>query len=208
MVTARQATNKYINMDIKCNTCGILFHKKPSEVSSNNFCTKHCHNVYRKNNISEEHNTIMKFVKSKWISINTRCGKYRDDSNKRNKSYLNIKIEFDYKTFKSFCFDNKNIILTLDNPSIDRIDSTKNYSISNMAIIELSENIRKKSKGNKYLTNSFGVKRGVRKLVNGKFSARIRINNKETHLGVFETENEAYDAFKGEYFKHYNKYPW
>jgi len=150
---------------------------------------------------------IGKIIHSKWININTRAinGKYRISCNKNN-CYNNVKITFTREEFKNYCLINKDYILSLKNPSIDRIDSNSDYSLNNIRFIELKDNIRFKKKGNKFITNSDGIKRGIRKSGN-KFVARITYNRKEMYLGSFDTEEEAYTIFKEKYKELYNKIP-
>ena len=157
--------------------------------------------------IMDKRTPLGKFIHNSWTSMNIRCGKYKKHSNKnKNKCYKNIKIVISREDYKKLCYKNQDIILSLKRPSVDRIDSNSHYSINNIQFIELEDNIRKKKVGNKYITNSFGIKRGVRKRGN-KFSARIYFNNKEYHLGMFENKEDAYNTFREQYFKFYNKYP-
>lgn len=152
---------------------------------------------------------IGKFIHNSWTNMNLRCGKYRHLQTKnKNHCYENISIEFTQKEYKDFCLLNKEKIMFLIKPSVDRIDSSKNYSLTNIQFIELKENIRKKKVGNLYITNSFGVKRGVRRLKTGTFNSRISFNNKEINIGTFKTEAQAYEAFRNKYFELYKKYPW
>lgn len=84
-------------------------------------------------------------------------------------------------------------------PSIDRIDSSKGYILSNIRWVTLSENskhvryeLRYVNKTSKYI----GVSRCKR---TGNWRARARVNYKEITLGTFKSEAEAkhaYDNFK------------
>lgn len=150
---------------------------------------------------------IGKIIHSKWININTRAinGKYRVNCNKNN-CYNNVKITFTREEFKNYCLINKDYILSLKNPSVDRIDSNGDYSLNNIRFIELEENVKRKQKGNKFITNSQGLKRGIRK-VGIKFVSRICFDKKEIYLGIFNTEEEAYSVFKEKYKELYGKYP-
>lgn len=108
--------------------------------------------------------------------------------------------------YKNYCIENKDNILSLKRPSIDRIDSSKNYSLDNIQIIELRDNISKKKTANNY-TNSFKL-RGVRISSSGKYVARIYIDKKEVNLGSFEKKEDAYNAFYNKYLEIYKKEPW
>lgn len=132
-------------MIISCAHCSVSFKRKPSEINSNgsNFCSRRCRSNYKLSS-NLEHKRIKKFIKSSWTNMNLRCGKYKHLQTKSKcKSYKNINIEFVRKDFDNWCFKNKNIILTLDRPSIDRKDSNCNYSLDNIQIIELINNIAK-----------------------------------------------------------------
>lgn len=198
-------------MNVECGVCKSIFHRKPSEIksNSNNFCSIECYNKYRKNTSNSPDVILNRIIKSMWTSVNIRCGKYshlRTES--KCKSYKNINIIFTREEFKLFCIKIKDDILSLNRPSLDRIDSYKDYSLDNIRIIELSDNIKNKKVGNKYLTNSFGVKRGVRESKNGTISAVIQINNRVRYLGSFNSKDDAYKAFSDAYFEYYGKYPW
>lgn len=91
---------------------------------------------------------IGRFVHSTWINLNIRCanGKYKCyDRNKetKNKCYENVYIKFSREEFKEWCYTNKDKILNLERPSLDRIDKSKDYSLDNIQVLELKDNIRK-----------------------------------------------------------------
>ena len=152
---------------------------------------------------------IGKFIHSSWGNLNIRAGKYRHLQTKNKcKTYENINIEFSRKEYKEWCLKHKEHILSLKRPSLDRINSNLNYTLNNIRIIELSENIRGKRSGTAYLNGPKSKElRGVKK-AGKKFSSRITIKGKENYIGVFETKEEAYEAFKNEYIKYYGKAPW
>jgi len=153
---------------------------------------------------------IGKFIHTKWTAMNMRCGKWKhlNVKNNRNKYYDHITIEFTQPEFKNWCLEREQQILSLNRPSIDRIDSKINYTLNNIQVIELTENIRKKKFGNEYVDGpKSNIKRGVRRF-KGKFQARIQINKKQIYLGRFENIEDAYNAFRNAYINHYGKEPW
>lgn len=76
--------------------------------------------------------------------MNLRAGKYRHLQTKSKcLSYADISIEFTRDEFKTWCLVQEQFIFSLKRPSIDRIDKSKNYSLSNIQIIELTANIAK-----------------------------------------------------------------
>lgn len=195
-------------MKIKCSNCLKEFNRKPSELSKLNFCSRNCCSIYKKSN-NLDHKRIMKFFKLSWTNMNIRAGKYRHlQTINKCITYQNINVKIERNEFKAWCFENNKDILIMNRPSIDRIDSSKDYTLDNIRIIELEENIQLKRIGNSYLNGPLKYNyRGVRKTKSGKFSARISINNKEIHLGVFETEEQAYNIFRNYYIKHYGFEP-
>ncbi len=151
-------------------------------------------------------------IHSVWGSLNIRCsnGKYRNIRTKSKcKAYDNILLLLTREELKNYIFNNWEYIDKLKRPSIDRIDSTKHYTLDNIRFIELIENIKRRKVGNSYVNGPKStIKRGIKKARNGKFYARICINRKERHIGTFETAEEAYEAFKTAYEKYYNTSPW
>ncbi|MGL5078377.1 MAG: hypothetical protein ACRDBG_21470 [Waterburya sp.] len=157
--------------------------------------------------MTEKQKVISKFIDTSWTNMNIRAGKYRHLQTKSKcKNYNNITITFDRNEYKNWCLLRSKDILSLKRPSIDRIDSKKNYDLDNIQIIELRDNIAKKRIGNRYLNGPKSKEiRGVR--FNGKWTARIHFKTKEYHLGTFNTKNEALTAFRNKYFEFYKKYP-
>jgi len=150
---------------------------------------------------------IGNFIHSSWTNINIRCGKYKESQTPNKcQSYKDIKIKMTRDEYKNYCVENKDNILSLEKPSIDRIDSSKDYSLDNIQIIELKDNISKKKTVNQY-TNSSKL-RGVRKSGSGKYVARIYIDKKEVSLGSFKNKEDAYEAFYNKYLEVYKKEPW
>lgn len=152
---------------------------------------------------------VGKFLNSSWINMNLRCGKYKHLGTKsKNKVYENIKIMFTREQYKEWCWKQKNLIESLNRPSIDRINSAKNYSLDNIQIIELKDNIRKKRQGSIYINGSKSNSiRGVTKTKCNTYTARITINKKETYLGTFKTEQQALSAFRKAYYEFYKREP-
>ena len=86
-------------------------------------------------------------------------------------------------------------------PEIDHIDQVKtNNSIINLRWVSRSNNNRNKPKkqnsSSKYVGVCFHKARG-------KYIARIRINNKNKYIGLYETEEDAGKAFD-DYIKEHN----
>ena len=159
--------------------------------------------------MSKKRTPIGKFIKSSWTNMNIRAGKYRHlQTPGKNKCYSNVYIEFTRQEYKNWCLSQKEYILKLKRPSLDRIDYNLNYCLDNIQIIELEDNIRKKRAGNKFLNGSLSnTVRGIRK-VNNKWTARITIKKVEKFLGSFNTKEDAKDAFRLAYYKHYNIMPY
>lgn len=81
-------------------------------------------------------------------------------------------------------------IATGDDPGeyeIDHIDRNKsNNHITNLRLCTRQENV----------INTARKCNGVQQLPNGRYRARVSINNKRVHLGVFNTYQDAETAYK------------
>lgn len=161
--------------------------------------------------MSNKRTKIGKFVHNKWTAINIRAGKYKDKqpekTKQKSKVYQNVQILFTREEFKNWCYERLAEIESLNRPSINRIDSKKDYSLDNIEIIELTKNIQNKKHNNRYINGKkSNTIRGIR-CIDKKWRARITINQKEIHLGTFRTKELALEAFKTTYFNYYGKYP-
>lgn len=200
-------------MEINCDQCGIVFKRKPSEINkTNNFCNRICLSNFRKTE-NLDSKRIKKFITTTWGNLNLRCGKYKhlqtEAQLKKNKCYKDIEIKFSREEFKDWVIENTDVLFSLKRPSIDRINSTKHYSLDNIRLIELQYNISLSSNGSRYINGDLSkVKRGIKKAKNNSYYARITINRKETHLGTFKTKEEAYSAFYNKYLEYYGFPPW
>ena len=89
---------------------------------------------------------VGRFIHSVWTGLNIRCsnGKYFGlRTVDKCRTYEDVLIELSREEFKAFCINNKNTIESLKRPSLDRINDSENYSVDNIQIIELGDNIRK-----------------------------------------------------------------
>ena len=105
-----------------------------------------------KNSPCEVRGTLSHFKKYRWKDLNKRTLnglQAKRLQKKNNSSYLKkgILLCITKEEFYNFCDRNQQLILDLyangETPSIDRIDSTKHYSLDNIQILSLKENIRK-----------------------------------------------------------------
>lgn len=152
---------------------------------------------------------IGKFIHSTWANLNIRAGKYRHlRTESKCKCYDTIKIEFNRNEFKDWCLKNQSNILSCTRPSIDRIDVNGHYTLENIRVIELFDNISCKRPGNNFINGKKSKTiRGVSKS-GKKWRARITIDCKERHLGSFNTKEEALEVFFREYKIVHNREPW
>lgn len=92
--------------------------------------------------------TLAYFKRTRWKHLNTRCknGAYPDKTRSHYKKGILLKMT--KLQFYKFCDENHQKIINLyiegKTPSLDRIDSSKHYSLNNIQILELNENVRKK----------------------------------------------------------------
>jgi hypothetical protein len=93
---------------------------------------------------SNKRTVVGNFIHSVWTSLNLRCanGKYRQLT-KKNTSYEKVNIEFSRIEFKQWCLEREVEIQALVRPSIDRKNKELGYTLENIQVMELAENIRK-----------------------------------------------------------------
>jgi len=109
------------------------------------------------------HDTWHKWAMPIWNGLNCRTtnGKYADKpyirNNKCFRIYLRkgVELRMTKPEFMQFCYDNKNTIESMIasakgerrlRPSIDRIDSSGHYSIDNIRIVTVHDNVSKPRK--------------------------------------------------------------
>lgn len=87
---------------------------------------------------------VQRFAKSTWTAMNIRCGngRYRRDT-KKNASYTGVLILVTREEYYDWCAGQADRIASLSRPSIDRVRKEGHYSLANMQIIELLENMVK-----------------------------------------------------------------
>lgn len=91
---------------------------------------------------------LLVFFHRTWTGINARTvnGLYADNNNKSNVHYLKrgILLKFERAEYKEWCFKQREAFLLMlqrgERPSIDRIDSSGHYSLSNLRIVPLKTN--------------------------------------------------------------------
>lgn len=126
---------------------------------------------------------------------------------KKNKTYETINVIITRDELKQFISNNLTLLKSLKRPSIDRVDSKLDYILSNIRLMELSDNIQRKKPSNGYLNGNFKNKlRGVRK--NKKsYSVKMTISGLETYLGSYENKEDAYKCFYTTYLEFYGCEP-
>ena len=102
---------------------------------------------------------VYNWTLNKWNTINQRTvnGKYvrelASSINPQHQSYLKkgIKLEINQEDFFDYCSDNEQKILEMmsngERPSIDRLDTEKDYTLENIQIIPLLVNLTKDRSG-------------------------------------------------------------
>lgn len=96
----------------------------------------------------EQRKPISAFIKSAWTNMNIRAGKYRHLGTKvKNRCYVNVRVVMTRAEFRDWCLARKAEILALKRPSVDRVDNNGDYSLANIRVIELKDNIKKKRYG-------------------------------------------------------------
>lgn len=99
--------------------------------------------------LCETKGTIEYFIKYRWKDINKRTingSQSHRIKRKNNASYLKrgIEVRMTKTEFRAFCIQNQDVITGLyaesKIPSIDRIDPSGHYEISNIRILDVSLN--------------------------------------------------------------------
>jgi len=120
--------------------------------------------------------------------------------------YSKIKLLISRQEFFDWVFANRFKLETLSHPSIDRIDSAEHYSLSNIQIIEHSENTSKAAKAKYYKTE-----RGIsfcKRQQQWRACLILRIPNRYgCHIGYFATKEEALASFSKTYYEWYGTNP-
>ena len=133
-----------------------------------------------------------------------RLHKYRKkwnccSNNKSNTKYIQIKINkkmyYLHRIIYKYHNDDWDITDISKNNYIDHIDNnTTNNKIENLRVLTSSQNNRNRKKKENCINEYIGVEKS-----DNKWRARITINGKKIHLGMFDTELEAHLAYQKKY---------
>jgi len=128
----------------------------------------------------------------KWLDMLTRC--YSEKLHKRTPSYIGCTVCADwlvFSKFKSWMIEQDWRYKELDKDLL--IQGNKLYSPDTCLFIEKEINLlltdRKKVQGKLKKGVSFHKK-------TGKIRAQCSFNSKQQHIGLYDTEEEAYEAYK------------
>lgn len=141
---------------LKCkkNKSKDLFHKDKHQPDGLYHCCKKCRTLYLKLNPSPSKimGTLSRFKTVSWSKLNNRTingsNPYWHIQQTAN-SYLSkgTMLVISKQEFRDWCDKNEKLIMDIyrsgKKPSVDRIDSSKHYSLDNIQILELMENIKK-----------------------------------------------------------------
>lgn len=130
-----------------------------------------------------------------WIGMIRRC--YSDNERNKFKSYSDCSVSDNFKRY-SYFYDwyNSNIVNSKIKYDLDKdllIKGNRVYSEETCVLIPRKLNlllVLKKSQRGRYL---IGVTFGRRQK---KFQSQISINGKNIHIGYFNSEIDAYSAYK------------
>jgi len=190
-------SGKYRSWSLYLCFCGEQFERRRDKVKDTSSCGcksgNKCHGLSGKK------------IYRIWVGIKRRCfdcnqicyNRYKDLG--MEDEWVNNPVSFIDYVSNLENFDENNIGIGANNISLDRIDSEKGYFKGNLRwatrIVQARNQRLPKNNTSGYL--------GVSSLVNGKFSANISINYKNTNIGVFNTPEEAYEA-RQKYIKENN----
>lgn len=140
---------------------------------------------------------IKYFIAHRWAGIKRRL-KYHPEF------YSHVELKITREEFSDWCHGQKDLILSLDKPSIDRIDSNKHYELENMQIIEFKKNCSKESV---YSRNK--KKRGIYWYPPlSKWGVKLMYDRKQHFLGYYSTKEEAYEKYYNEFINQKGEKPW
>jgi hypothetical protein len=109
----------------------------------------------------------------------------------RGKIYAATTIMGDTVYMHRLLMDEKDGDVVIDHKNNNTLDNRK----ENLVASSSQENAMNKSKTEENRSSKF---KGVTKMPNGKWKAHIGKNDKDIHLGYFDTENEAAEAYNNE----------
>lgn len=101
---------------------------------------------------------VYRYAMGAWSSINQRTvnglysGNLSVTTNPQQSSYLKngVRLEITQDKFYRFIESNSDLIVSIynsgDKPSVDRVDNDKDYTLDNIRVVALSENIAKRNK--------------------------------------------------------------
>jgi hypothetical protein len=91
-----------------------------------------------------DYDPLNKFIRTTWGNLNRRTinGARPDRNTRGSRRYidLGIRLEFTREEFVAWCRSRRELILGMQQPSIDRIDPASHYELANMRIIPRAEN--------------------------------------------------------------------
>ena len=137
-------------------------------------------------------------TRNTWHALRTRC---KGKSGKLSlKNYKSKGITYDprWEKFENFIQDMGERPLGKE---LDRIDNTKGYFKENCRWVTRGHN-----EANKIFPKKSKEPRGVT-AVNGRYRARMKVNQKFIHLGYYPTPEQAERAYLNAYFDTYGEMP-
>lgn len=151
-----------------------------------------CRNFKKSNSFKARNKTLSGKLKNTYKKIKDRCGKYE--------GYEHVTCDFTLDEFINFGLNNKTYLKLFRawvksdyqyaiTPSVDRIDSKKNYTLDNIQFLTHRDNSTKdKKKARSKYVGVFFFPRS------NKWKAQTYHKGKTIRIGIFKTELEAAKA--------------
>lgn len=195
LIVLKEVPSKNNNPNWLCQcSCGNTTISNSSNLKSGN--TTSCGCVHKK--AITKHGDTHKRLYRIYKGMFSRCNNPKDTSYK-NYGAKGIKVDSEwntYEVFKEWAINNN----YTDSLTIDRIDVTQNYNSNNCRWVNHTIQARNKRLNSKNTTGYFGVFFAPH--IN-KYVAQICINTHSTHLGSFNSPEEAAKA-RDNYIKEHN----
>ncbi len=146
-------------------------------------------------NLSSKKGPIQTISGQKWVAMRNRC-KVGGSQQQKQSAYIGCYMSEEFKNFELFAqWHIKQIGYGIENYELDKdllFQGNKEYASDKCVLVPRFVNL--------FTVSSTHIREGLPQGVSfhkktGKYQARVSIDDKSTYLGVFVTEQEAFNAY-------------